>query len=71
MLSRPPFENFEISWKDATLCALFYTPSLAITLAKLSCASDRVPRTSPSPQLHDSSVEEFEAALTKARISCG
>ena len=38
-------------------------------LAKLPCASDRVPRTGPSPQLHDSSVEEFEAKLTKARAA--
>jgi hypothetical protein len=38
-------------------------------LAKLPCASDRVPRTSPSPQLHDSSIEEFQAALTKARAA--
>ena len=31
-------------------------------LAKPASASDKVPRTSPSPQLHNSSAEEFEAA---------
>jgi hypothetical protein len=35
--------------------------------AKPSRTFDTAPRTSPSPQLHDSSVDEFEAALTKAR----
>jgi len=38
-------------------------------LAKLSPTFERAPRTSPSPQLHDSSVDEFEAALTKARAA--
>lgn len=38
-------------------------------LAKLSPTSERAPRTSPSPQLRDSSVDEFEAALTKARAA--
>jgi hypothetical protein len=38
-------------------------------LAKPSRASDTVPRTSRSPQLHDSSVGEFEATLTKARAA--
>ena len=38
-------------------------------LAKPSSASDKVPRTSPSPQLRNSSVEEFEVALTKARAA--
>jgi len=38
-------------------------------LAKLSSTSERAPRTSPGPQLHDSSVDEFEAALTKARTA--
>jgi hypothetical protein len=38
-------------------------------IAKLPCASDRVSRSSPSPPLHDSSVEAFEAALTKARAA--
>jgi hypothetical protein len=36
-------------------------------LAKPLSASDEVPRTSLSPQLRNSSVEEFEVALTKAR----
>ena len=38
-------------------------------LAKHSRASDKVPRTSPGPQLSNNSVEEFEAALTKARAA--
>jgi hypothetical protein len=38
-------------------------------VAKLSSASDKVTRVSTSPELRDSSVEEFEAALTKARAS--
>ena len=38
-------------------------------LAELSPTSARAPRASPSPQLHDSSVDEFEAALTKARAA--
>ena len=29
LTSRLPFENFENLWKDTTLCAPFYTPSLA------------------------------------------
>ena len=36
---------------------------------KHSCASDGVPSASPSPQLRNNSVEEFEAALTKARAA--
>ena len=38
-------------------------------LAKHSCASDKVPRASLSPQMCNNSVEEFEAALTKARAT--
>jgi hypothetical protein len=38
-------------------------------LAKPASASDKVPRTDPGPQLHNSSVKEFEAALTKARAA--
>jgi hypothetical protein len=38
-------------------------------IAKSSSTSDRAPRTSPGQQLHDSSVDEFEAALTKARAA--
>ena len=38
-------------------------------LAKLSPTSERAPHTSPSPQLHDSSADEFEAALTKAQTA--
>jgi hypothetical protein len=38
-------------------------------LAKLSPKSEGAPRTSPSPQLQDASVDEFEAALTKARAA--
>jgi hypothetical protein len=38
-------------------------------VAKLSSASDKVTRISPSPGLRNSSVEEFEVALTKARAS--
>ena len=38
-------------------------------VVKLSSTSDKVTRVSPSPGLRDSSVEEFEAALTKARTS--
>jgi hypothetical protein len=38
-------------------------------LGKHSCASDEVPRASPSPQMRNNSVEEFEAALTKARAA--
>ena len=38
-------------------------------LAKLSSASDKVPRTSPSHDLRNSSVEEFEVALTQARAA--
>ena len=30
---------------------------------------DKVPRTSPSPQLRNASVEEFEVALAKARAA--
>jgi hypothetical protein len=36
---------------------------------KLSPESERAPRTSPSPQLQDASVDKFEAALTKARAA--
>ena len=36
-------------------------------LARQSRTSDKVPRTSPGPQLPSNSVEELEAALTKAR----
>jgi hypothetical protein len=36
-------------------------------LAKRSHTSDKVPRISPSPQPPSNSVEELEAALTKAR----
>jgi hypothetical protein len=35
--------------------------------AKSSPASDKVPRTSPSPQPRNASIEDFEVALTKAR----
>jgi len=38
-------------------------------LAKHSAASDKVPHTNPSPRLLNSSVEEFETALTKARAT--
>jgi hypothetical protein len=38
-------------------------------VAKLSSACDKVTRISTSPEPRDSSVEEFEAALTKARAS--
>jgi hypothetical protein len=38
-------------------------------LAKLPRTSDRAPRTSLSPQLHVSSVEEFGEALTKAQAA--
>jgi hypothetical protein len=38
-------------------------------LAEPSSSCERAPRTNPSPQLHDSSVDEFEAALTKARAA--
>ena len=38
-------------------------------LAKSSSTSDRAPRTSPSPQLRNSSVDEFEAAMTKAQAA--
>ena len=38
-------------------------------LAKPVSASDKVPRTSARPQLHNSSAEEFEAALTNARAA--
>jgi hypothetical protein len=38
-------------------------------LAKHSRAPDKVAHTSPSPQLSDNPVEEFEAALTKARAA--
>jgi hypothetical protein len=38
-------------------------------VAKLSSASDKVTRISTSSELRDSSVEDFEAALTKARAS--
>jgi hypothetical protein len=38
-------------------------------VAKLSPASDKVTRIGPNLELRDSSVEEFEAALTKARAS--
>jgi hypothetical protein len=34
-----------------------------------SSTSDGAPRTSSGQQLHDSSVDEFEAALTKARAA--
>jgi hypothetical protein len=37
--------------------------------AKLSFASDKVPSTNLSPPPRDSSVEEFAAALTKARAA--
>lgn len=37
--------------------------------AEHSSACDKVPRASPGPQLRNSSVEEFEAALTKARAA--
>jgi recombinational DNA repair ATPase RecF len=36
-------------------------------LAKQSRTSDKVPRTSPGPQLPSKPVEELEGALTKAR----
>jgi hypothetical protein len=38
-------------------------------VTKLSSACDKVTRISTSPEPRDSSVEEFEAALTKARAS--
>ena len=38
-------------------------------LPELSPTSERAPRPSSSPQLRDSSVENFEAALTKARAA--
>jgi hypothetical protein len=38
-------------------------------LAKLSSVSDKVSRTSPSLQLRNSSVEEFEVAMMKARAA--
>ena len=38
-------------------------------LAKPSSTSDRAPRTSPTPQLHASSVDEFAAAMTKAQAA--
>ena len=38
-------------------------------LAKRSRASEGVRSANPSPQLHNNSVEEFEAALTKARAA--
>jgi hypothetical protein len=38
-------------------------------LAKLPHTSERALRTSPSPQLSDSSVDEFEAAMTKAQAA--
>ena len=37
-------------------------------VAKLSSTSDKVTPISPSPGLRNSSIEEFEAALTKARL---
>ena len=42
---------------------------LGARVAKLSSASDKVTRISPNLELRDSSVEEFETALTKARAS--
>jgi hypothetical protein len=42
---------------------------LGACVAKLSSASDKVTRISPNLELRDSSVEEFETALTKARAS--
>jgi hypothetical protein len=36
-------------------------------IAKPSSASDKATRISTSPELRESPVEEFEAALTKAR----
>ena len=38
-------------------------------LAKSPAASDKAARSTPSPQLRDSSVEEFEVALMKARAA--
>lgn len=38
-------------------------------LAKPSRAADEAHHASPSPQLRNNSVEEFEAALTKARAA--
>jgi hypothetical protein len=38
-------------------------------VAKLSPTFERAPRPNPSPEPHDSSVDEFEAALTKARAA--
>jgi hypothetical protein len=38
-------------------------------IAKLSSTSDGAPLTSPTPQLRDSSVDEFEAAMTKAQAA--
>jgi hypothetical protein len=38
-------------------------------VAELSPTSERAPRTSLSLQLRESSVDEFEAALTKARAA--
>lgn len=37
--------------------------------AKHPSASDEVARASPSPQVRNNSVEEFEVALTKARAA--
>jgi len=38
-------------------------------VGKPCSALDKVPRINNGPELRDSSVEEFEAALTKARAS--
>jgi hypothetical protein len=38
-------------------------------LAKYSRVPDKVPLARPTPQLSNNSVEEFEAAMTKARAA--
>jgi hypothetical protein len=38
-------------------------------VAKLSSASHKITRVSTNPELHDSCVKDFEAALIKARAS--
>ena len=68
MLSRHRSETLKSLERRKPMRAILHAKFDA-HVAKLSSTSDKVTRISPSPGLRDSSVEEFEAALTKARAS--
>lgn len=63
-----PVENLRYL-KGHNVMRAFLHAKFGDQLTRGSCASDKLPRTSPSPQPDNSSVEGFEAALTKARAA--